>query len=119
MLALDDTDKLGVLVMLAVLVVPPGLVVPGGTVTEAVPLVAVPTEEETELDTDGVASAKTMSYCPTEGVGTLNVHTVLLSSIFRASMSAWGISSAPAPGIPKEPNFTPGVSVENSHTAPN
>ena len=115
--ALEETDGLGVLVMLAVLAVPAVLVVPCATVMEAVPLVAVPTGEETDIVADGVATPKTMSYCPTEGVGTLNVHTVLLSSILRASMSAWGISSAPAPGIPRKPNFTPGVSVENSHTA--
>ena len=103
------------LVMLAVLAVAAVFVVPGGTVVGAVPLVAVSPEE----GPDGVANAKTISYSPTEGVGTLNVHTVLLSSILRASMSAWGMFSAPAPGIPREPNFTPGVSVENSHTAPN
>ena len=86
--ALEETDGLGVLVMLAVLAVPALPVVPGTTVMEAVPLVAVPTEGERDVVADGVATPKTMSYCPTEGVGMLNVHTVLLSSILRASMSA-------------------------------
>ena len=123
--ALEGIDVLGVLVMLAVLAMPvmlsmlsePAiLVILGATVMEAVSVVAVPTDEET----DGVTNAKTMSYCPTEGVGTLSVHTVLLSPILRALMAACGISSdgAPVPGIPKDPNFTPGVSVENFHTAP-
>ena len=116
--ALGGTDALGALVMLAVLAVPAVLVVPGGVVVEAVPLVAVPTDEETDVDADSVVTAKTMSYCPTEGVGTLSVHTVLLSPILRALMSACGISSTPAPGIPNPINFIPGVSVENSHTAP-
>ena len=104
---LVGTDALGALVMLTALAVLVVLVVPGGAVMEAVP-----------LGEPDVVTAKTMSYSPTEGVGTLSVHAVLLSPILRALISACGISSAPAPGIPNAPKITPGVSVENTHTAP-
>ena len=83
-------------------------------------VVSAPAVEDEEAAAEGVANPKTMLCPPTDGVGTLSVHTVLLSSILIASISACGISAdcAPTPGIAAYPNLTPGVSVENFQTAP-
>jgi len=70
---------------------------------------------------DGVPIPNTTSYFPTVGDDTLRVQAVPLGSILMASCAACGTSAdgAPTPGIEAYPSFTPVVSVEETHTAPN
>lgn len=72
-------------------------VVVGASVVLGASVVTAPAVEDEEAAAKGVAKPKTMSCSPTNGVGTLSVHAVLLSSILLASISACGISADGAP----------------------